>query len=74
MKNNNEPVFQQDIKTEHEYAVEGWRNFYNFFERLKTQGAPPELLAKIIEITGIYKNLTDAITAIEVCFPVEGHP
>jgi len=66
-----EPVFQQDIDTELEYATEGWKNFYEFFERLKAQGAPPELLFKISEITNIYKNLTDAITAIQPCFPVE---
>ena len=68
---NNEPVFQQDIDTELEYANEGWRNFYNFYDRLKAQGAPQELLAKVAEITNIYKNLTEGISTIQPCFPVE---
>ena len=68
---NTDPVFQQDIDTEHEYATEGWKNFYEFFQRLKSQGAPPELLAKVAEITNIYKQLTEGIAAIQPCFPVE---
>jgi hypothetical protein len=66
-----EPVFQQDIDTEHEYATEGWKNFFEFYTRLKAQGAPPELLNKVVEITNIYKNLTESIAGIQQCFPVE---
>lgn len=66
-----EPIFQQDIDIELEYATAGWRNFYDFYNRLQTQGAPPELLAKVAEITNIYKTLTDGITTVQPCFPVE---
>lgn len=68
---NDDPVFQQDIDTEHEYATEGWKNFYGFYNTLIAQGAPQELLTKVIEITNIYKNLTESIAAIQPCFPVE---
>lgn len=66
-----EPVFQQDLDAEEEYAMNGWRVFYDFYDRLKAQGAPPELLSKIAELTNNYKILTEGIKAIAPCFPVE---
>lgn len=66
-----EPVFQQDIDTEHEYATQGWKVMYEFHERLKAQGAPQELVAKVAELTQQYQTLTNGIAAIQLCFPVE---
>jgi len=66
-----EPVFQQDIDTEHEYAMQGWKTYYTFFERLRAQGAPSDLLDKVAEITATYKDLTDQMASIQQCFPVE---
>jgi hypothetical protein len=66
-----EPIFQQDIEAEEEYAIQGWKVFYTFYNRLGTQGAPPELLARVVEINNLYRDLAEKISAIHPCFPKE---
>jgi hypothetical protein len=67
----NDPVFYQDVKAEEEYSAQGWKVFYDFYCRLSAQGAPAELVAKVVEINNLYKEMNERITAIKPFFPVE---
>ena len=66
-----EPISQRDMESEEEYAVQGWKVFYRFCNQLNAQGAPPELLARVIEINNLYRDMAEKIAVIKICFPKE---
>lgn len=67
--NYTDPVFQKDIENEEEYAESGWKTFYAMYFQLQYQGAPQELLEKVVEINHLYKELKERLSEIKQCFP-----
>lgn len=67
-RNLTDPIFQSDIKSEEEFATEGWRSFYAMFFQLQHQGAPNELLERVVEINLLYQELLLKLADIKQCF------
>jgi len=68
----NDPIFRTDIEHEAEYAEQGWKTFYAMYFQLQNQGAPPELLERVVEINHLYKELGERLADIKQCFPEGG--
>jgi hypothetical protein len=67
-----EPVFHKDVAAEEEYALEGWKTFYIFYQRLSAQGAPSELLKQVAELSQSYQDIYRRVALMKQYFPIEG--
>lgn len=59
-----EPVFDTDMKSELEYAMEGYNNFMRFYERLIAQRESVELINQMGGIVNTYVTLAQQIKDI----------
>lgn len=62
-------VYIDDINEQEEMALDCWKVNYNFFQRLQHQGAPQELLAKLLDVINGFQSAYSNLKEIRACFP-----
>jgi hypothetical protein len=69
--NVNEQVWKDDVTELEELALDCWKVTYNFFQRLTYQGAHPDLVLAMSEISMNFANAQRKLKEIEPLFPPE---
>jgi hypothetical protein len=64
-----EQIYVDDINEQEEMSLDCWRVTYNFYQRLQHQGAPTELMAKMLATVNCFANAHGLLKEIRTCFP-----
>ena len=71
-RNLEDQVYLDDINELEEWSLDHWKVMYDFWQRAKFQGASPDLLNKMSEITNHFSAAFNGLKEIRNCFPPMG--
>jgi hypothetical protein len=64
-----EPIWREDVKDHGEYAKDVTKVFHKMVETLQRQGAPPDLIVRLVRLRDLSAQICDELEELEARFP-----